>query len=774
MALKTWDPRSVSQYIPLNISREEWEKGPRQELLKKDLLERYEPHYRRYPFLKKRIRQHFDDFWTFYTAIYGEDWDQQRWIIRIFDSILQGLRDRRRDMHQLDLEREQRQLWFQDEELVGAVLYVDLYAGDLKKLRDKIPYLKEMGVNFLHLMPLLRPREGLNDGGYAVQNFRDVDQRLGSYDDLRKLSRVLHQEGINLVLDLVMNHTAKEHGWAMAAMSGHPRYQKFYHMFPDRTLPDRYEEHLIEVFPDFAPGNFSYYPQIDKWVWTTFYEFQWDLNYANPDVFHAMFEEMVHLINTGVDCLRLDAVPYLWKKMGTHCQNQEESHHLLRAYRALLKIVSPGVLFMAEAIVAPREIVRYLGQGGHEGKECDLAYNATLMSHLWHALACENTHLLRTTLAGLPRAPRNTAWVNYIRCHDDIGWGISDEFAAAVDQNGHHTRMFCTRFYTGKLEHSYAEGYAFQRDYHTGEARVSGTMAALAGLQKAMIETDDLGIEEAIRRILLLNNIIFSWKGIPLIYMGDEVGQTNDYSYLSNPLKMRDNRWVHRPAMDWDRVELRNRPGTIEHRLFTEFGKLVRARKNTPALHGASTDRLIILDLDPILCFERVLLEGATDKSSRNPQTTNQHSALFLTNFSKDPVLIPVDMLPEAWRRRYFHDHYSGRTYDFSFGKILMEPYGFYWLSRTGKKPPPQEGSTVVSVYVETNMGEQVYITGNIPELGGWDPDKAVGPLDSSSYPNWEIYLKLPANTYFEFQWMKKRDDTIIERSPEVYWMKSG
>ncbi|TVQ74691.1 MAG: amylosucrase, partial [Balneolaceae bacterium] len=234
-------------------------------------------------------------------------------------------------MQQLDKEREQNQLWFQSEKLVGGVLYVDLFAGDLKKMRDKIPYLKEMGINFLHLMPLLRPRDGLNDGGYAVQNFRDVDRRLGTYDDLRKLSRVLHQEGINLVLDFVMNHTAKEHGWAQAAMSGHPRYQRFFHMFDDRALPDMYEQHLIEVFPDFAPGNFSFYPQIDKWVWTTFYEFQWDLNYANPDVFHAMFEEMIHLVNTGADCLRLDAVPYLWKKLGTHCQNQEEAHHLLRA-----------------------------------------------------------------------------------------------------------------------------------------------------------------------------------------------------------------------------------------------------------------------------------------------------------------------------------------------------------------------------------------------------------------------------------------------------------
>lgn len=759
MALKTWNPRSVSQYIPLNISRKEWKRGDRRELMKRDLIERYKPYYRRHPYMKKRIQKNFDDFWRFYTSIYGDGYDQQRWIIRIFNSLMQGVQDRKKDMLQLDQEREGNQLWFQSEEIVGGMLYVDLFAGDLKKLREKIPYLKELGVNFLHLMPLLRPRDGLNDGGYAVQNYRDVDRRLGTYDDLRKLSRVLHHEGINLVLDFVMNHTAKEHGWAQAAMSGHPRYQRFYHMFDDRTIPDMYENHLIEVFPDFAPGNFSYYPQIDKWVWTTFYEFQWDLNYANPDVFHAMFDEMVHLVNTGTDCLRLDAVPYLWKKLGTHCQNQEEAHHLLRAYRALLKILSPGVLFKAEAIVGPEEIVRYLGVDGFEGKECDLAYNATLMSHLWHALASENTHLIRTSLSKLPRAPRNTSWVNYIRCHDDIGWGISDEFAADVHQNGHHTRMFCTDFYTGKLANSYAEGYAFQRDYYSGEARVSGTTASLSGLQKAMVETEDLGIDDAIRRIMLLNNVIFSWKGIPLIYMGDEIGQTNDYVYLSNPLKLRDNRWVHRPRMLWEKVALRDMPGTIEHRLFTEFRKMVDARKRTPAIHGTSKDQLVILDLDSIFCFER---------------SSDKQEALFLSNFSRESVHVPVGMLPENWQRRYFRDLFSDRVLDFSFQEIVLEPYGFYWLTGTKENPSIEAENTIIDVMVETEFGENIYLVGNIPELGSWNPDKAVGPLDPGSYPSWEIQMKLPANTYFEYQWVKKRNGQIIEWSPDKYWMKSG
>lgn len=759
MALKTWNPRSVSQFIPVTISRKQWEQGDPRSLLKKDILERNRAHYKRYPYLEERIASNFDDFWRSYTAVYGSGYEQQRWIIRIFNSLVQALRDRKSDMRHLDIERERDPLWFQNEKMVGGVLYVDLFAGDLKKIREKIPYLKETGINFLHLMPLLRPRDGLNDGGYAVQNYRDVDKRLGTYDDLRKTARMLHNEGINLVLDFVMNHTAKEHGWAQAAMSGHRRYQQFYHMFDDRTLPDRYEKHLIEVFPDFAPGNFSYYPQMRKWVWTTFYEFQWDLNYANPDVFHAVLDEMLHLVNTGADCLRLDAVPYIWKKMGTHCQNQPEAHYILQAYRALLRTVSPGVLFKAEAIVGPEQIVKYLGVDGYEGKECDLAYNATLMSHLWHALSCENTHLIRTALNQLPGAPDKTTWVNYIRCHDDIGWGISDEFAAAVLQNGHHTRRFCTDFYTGVLAGSYAEGYAFQRELHSGEARVSGTTAALSGLQKAMVETDDLGIDQAIKRIMLLNNVIFSWKGIPLIYMGDEIGQTNDYSYLSSPLKLRDNRWVHRPAMDWNRAALRDIPGSMEHRLYSEFRNVIEARKRTLALHGTSTDSVHLIDHDAIFCFERI---------------TAKASGLFLSNFSRQEVRIPIDALPEDWRHPVFHDMYSDRIFHFSYGELVLPPYGFFWLSKTTETPSVEAESTLIDVFAETEFGEEIYLVGNIPELGGWDPTKAIGPLDPVAYPTWEIQLKLPANTWFEYQWIKKRNNRILEWAPEKYRMKSG
>lgn len=692
--------------------------------MKSYILNRYTRHYKKHPYLKNRIEKWFEDFWTSYVTVYEDLPGRQKWITALFDSILQSLNDRPYRLHKLDQVRETDTEWFKTHKLVGGMMYVDLFAGNLKNLYRIIPYLSELGINYLHLMPMLKPREGLNDGGYAVQDFRSVDPRLGTYDELRKLSRMLQEAGINLVFDFVINHTAKEHRWAQAAMAGDMRYQQYYIMFDDRTLPNEYEKHLVEVFPDFSPGNFSYYPQIDKWVWTTFYDFQWDLNYTNPDLFHAMFEEMTHLANTGVDFMRLDAVPYIWKKMGTHCQNQEEAHFIIRAYRALMRIAAPSVLFKAEAIVGPDEIVRYLGTGGYEGKECEIAYNATLMNHLWHALACNNTHLLRTTLFNLPRAPENTEWVNYLRSHDDIGWGISEENAADVGQNGHDTRMFCTNFYTGKIDGSFSQGYPFQRDYWSGEARVSGTLAALAGLQKAMVEAEELEIDDSIKRILLLQNVVFTWKGIPLLYMGDELGQMNDLSYLGDYSKRGDNRWIHRPKMNWEKAALRKVPGTMEYKLFRGIQKLVDARKDIPTLNGNSDDRILLIDRDPAFVFER---------------RYGGERILFISNFSPESLHIHKNMLPQTWRLPFYLELFKNRVMNYSFDEIVLEPYGFIWLTPTKDKTAERAEVTIIDVFAETVFGEEIYLLGNLPELGGWDPERTVGPLNADSYPNWEI-----------------------------------
>lgn len=709
--------------------------------------------------LAARLERYLPDFWDAYVHVYGAGYDRIDDVLRLFAALMAGHAERSEDLRALDTARTSEDDWYQRPDLVGISLYVDLFAGTLDGVREKIPYLKELGVTYVHLMPLLKSREGLDDGGYAVADYRAVEPRLGTMDDLRALARTLHEAGMVLALDFVMNHTAQEHPWAQAALAGDAERQAFYLMFDDRRLPDAFERTLPEVFPDFAPGNFTFFPEVEKWVWTSFYAFQWDLDYRNPAVFQAMYEEMFFLANAGADVLRLDAVPFLWKEMDTNCRNLPEAHWLLRAYRALIRIAAPGVLFKAEAIVAPDDIIRYLGVGGYEDKECEMAYNATLMCHLWHALACENTRLLRTALTTLPATPEGALWLNYIRCHDDIGWGLSDENCAAIGQGGFDTRMYCSDFYAGDVPHSISEGYRFQVDPQTGEARTSGTAAALAGLQKARVEGTPAQIDAAVNRLLLLNSVIFTMRGAPLLFSGDEVGQLNDFSYLDDPVKTRDNRWVHRPRMDWARAEEHHKPETITARLFDGISGFARARKHIPALHARATEHILYTENDALFVLER---------------TRGAGRLLVVSNFSDSPQRLPLADLPLAWQHSAFTDVLGDEHVFFPSGHILLPPYGFLWLKPAPDAAPGAPVKTTVTVDVETVWGEEVYLFGTLPELGGGDPRHAIGPLDAGNYPRWNLELAIPEGTCFEFRWIKKRHPHIVAWSERTYWMKAG
>ncbi len=706
------------------------------------------------PEFLKRLEKHFDDFWGPYTRIYGHSPEVEKSALRLFRIVAKGLEKRSPDLQKRDIRRQDDPLWYHDPGIVGMMMYVNLFAGTVKGLDKRIGYLRELGVSFLHLMPLLKTRRGQNDGGYAVQDFRTVDPGLGSMAQLRKLARDLHKEDINLVIDFVMNHTAKEHKWARRAAEGSIRHQGYYLMFDDRELPDAFEHTLPQVFPDFAPGNFTFVPQIEKWVWTTFYDFQWDLNYANPALFEAMFREMVFLANTGADVLRLDAVPFIWKRMGTNCQNQPEAVVITAAYRALMRIVAPSVSFMAEAIVAPDDIIKYLGVGGFEGKACDIAYNATLMNHLWHALACGNTRLLRTTLTDLPEVPREASWINYIRCHDDIGWGISDANAEAVGQVGRDTRQFCSDFYAGELPGSYSEGYHFQTDGNTGESRISGTAAALAGLQKAIIECDDEGEVIALKRLLVLNSIVFFMRGIPLLYSGDEIGQLNDYTYLDDPFKRTDNRWVHRPPMNWKRAERRHEPGTTEQQLFSGIHRLAEARKALKAMDGQSDQRIVASSADGLFVVER---------------SFDGEAVLMTANLSASVQRMRLSELPPSWINGRYRDILAGEPVHFTSSDLVLQPYEYMWLAHPENGHDNDLVEAAIAVRVETAFGELVYLTGNIPRLGEWNRDRAFGPLDPTDYPVWKTAIRLPHGTVFEFRWIKVREGHVVEVGSEIH-----
>ena len=703
--------------------------------------------------LRTAVAQYWPDFLNSYSAVYPQAGDDDfRELLHILS---EAWKQRPTALLQSDRQRSVEADWFQKPGQIGMMLYVHLFSKDLKGLIAHIPYFKELGITYLHLMPLLRPRQGPNDGGYAVADYRETDPRLGTMADLRELADLLRREGILLVVDLVMNHTAREHAWAQAALSGDPIFQNYYIMFDERSQPDAYERALPEVFPDFAPGNFTFQPEIGKWVWTTFYDFQWDLNYRNPEVFAAMLGEMLFLANCGVDVLRLDAVPFLWKRMGTNCQNLPEAVHILAAYRALVRMVAPGVLFKSEAIVAPDDIIKYLGAGGMEGKVCEIGYNATLMNHMWHALASENTHLLRSTLSQLPAIPKEAIWLNYIRCHDDIGWGISDANAAAVNQNGRATRNFCTDFYTGAIPGSYAEGYVFQRDRHTGEARVSGTAAALSGLQKAQIEAEPGRIRQALERLQLLNSIIFFMRGIPLIYSGDEIGQLNDFSYLTDAERAGDNRWVHRPPMNWEKAALRHRADTVEHTLFRLHVHLADVRSKQKALHGRSDDRILIPDNDHIFLCERAY-QG--------------ERLLLAANFSRHTQVVSMETLPEHWHNIVLEDVLSGRFLRFSSYELVLPPRQSFWLKPAGGELPATVLQKIeLRAQVATEYGETVFFSGSNEALGAWSLAHAVAAA-ADNYPWWTAEVEVPVGEAFAWKWIIMRHGEAVQFGPERFY----
>jgi len=487
-------------------------------------------------------------------------------------------------LHVRDLERMLRPDWLQDPAMIGYAAYTERFADDLGGVATHLAYLDELGVRYLHLMPLLRPREGDNDGGYAVADYRSVRPDLGTMADLENLAEQLHDKDMSLVLDLVLNHVAREHEWARRARAGEAHYRDYFHVFPDRELPDAYERTLPEVFPEFAPGSFTWDDEVQGWVWTTFNEFQWDVNWANPAVLREYAAIILELANRGVDVLRLDAIAFMWKRLGTDCQGEPEVHAITQVLRAVTRIACPSVAFLAEAIVAPTKLLDYLGAGPYTGKVSDLAYHNSLMVQVWSMLAARDVRLGVQALRALPPKPPTATWLTYLRCHDDIGWAIMDEDAAAVGVTGHGHRSFLARWYAGDFPGSPARGLVFQHNPETDDRRTSGSAASLIGLESAQSTAE---VDRAASALRLAFAVVLGWGGIPVLWSGDELGEPNDPHWALEPGHEDDNRWAHRPRLDWARAEQRDDRGTVAGRVFGDLVELVGARSRLVHLHGS-------------------------------------------------------------------------------------------------------------------------------------------------------------------------------------------
>ncbi len=538
---------------------------------------------RRWEDFSRRLELHFELLFGLLLELYGNTFDFLYFVEDLIFSMWDSYRHRSRSLVLMDSKREHNPDWFSHQRVVGAIVYVDLYAETLKGVRDKIDYLEELGITYLHLMPLFDVPDGDNDGGYAVSSYRDVQQRLGTMDDLRELAVLLRRKGITLVLDFILNHTSDQHIWARKAIEGDPYYKDFYYLFPDRREPDEYNLHLRDIFPEARTGSFTYRDDIGKWVWTTFNTYQWDLNYRNHEVFKAMSREMLFLSNVGVGVLRFDAIAFVWKEKGTVCESLPKAHTLIKAFKAMAAIAAPSLLFKSEAIVHPDEVIQYIGQD-----ECALSYNPLIMATAWEALATRDPRLFRESISHRYYIPPGCSWVNYVRSHDDIGWTFDDSDAAAIGINGYFHRKFLNEFYTGRYPGSFARGLPFQENPKTGDCRISGTCASLAGLEKGIVVGNEQEIGFAVSKMLLLYGLMFTLGGIPLIYIGDELGMLNDYSYAADSSKARDSRWVHRVAMDWHKADLRHEDGSIEQRIFRGMRRMIEVRKYESAFSMGS------------------------------------------------------------------------------------------------------------------------------------------------------------------------------------------
>jgi amylosucrase len=581
------------------------------------------------------------------AVLYGHRADFEAFVLDLLQATLSAWRARPEDLRALDAQRERAPHWFESQRMLGGVCYIDQFAGDLRGLQASIPYFQDLGLTYLHLMPPYDCPQPHNDGGYAVSSYRRVSPALGSIEDLQRVATALRQAGISPVLDFVFNHTSDEHDWALAAKAGDTRYRDYYFLFDDRAEPDAYERTLREIFPDEHPGAFSKLPD-GRWVWTTFHRYQWDLNYGNPQVFQAMAEELLFIANLGVEFIRMDAVAFVWKRLGTSCENLPEAHHLIRAYNAVARIAAPALLFKSEAIVHPDDVVRYIAP-----TECQVSYNPLQMALLWNTLATREVNLLQMALEERHALPEGTAWVNYVRSHDDIGWTFADEDAARLGIDGFGHRQFLNRFYVNRFPGSFARGVPFQDNPATGDCRISGTCASLCGLAQ--------GDPHAVARILLLHGIVLSAGGIPLLYLGDEVGTLNDASYLADPGKAGDSRWVHRPVRQAGRYARRDDPATHEGQVFAGLRHLLACRRATPAFAGG---RLVGFrsQVPSVLGFTRPGPAG---------------DILVLANFSEHAQTLAsatLSALPDSAQ-----DLVSGQRFGLR-SDLTLHPYQMLWL----------------------------------------------------------------------------------------------
>jgi len=607
------------------------------------------------PVFERRFKDHINELKWLYLELYR---NQDAGFERLCSEIEQFYKERKEYLKKLDLDREAEQDWYQKNELIGTVFYTENFGKDLKGVKGHLDYLKEANMNYIHLMPLLDTTEGKSDGGYAVKNYREVFPSLGTMQDLEELTKACHDHGMCVCLDYVMNHTSEDHEWAVKARNGEKQYQDMYYFYDDYSIPSQFEQTVPQVFPKTAPGNFTYLPELNKFVMTTFYPYQWDLNYWNPTVFNEMAFNLLFLANKGIDVIRIDAVPYIWKELGTNCRNLPKVHNIVRMMRLILEIVAPGTLLLGEVVMEPKELAPYFGTS--DRPECHMLYNATTMCTLWHTVATKDVRLLRYQSDQVARLPKSYSFINYIRCHDDIGWGLDFNFLKTFEMKEVPHKDFLNKFYLGDTYESVSCGELYNADPVTGDARFCATTASMCGIERGGFENNKEKVARGIQLDLMLHSFIMFQSGIPVIYSGDEIGAVNDWTYKENPLKADDSRYLHRGAFPWDKAPLIEKRGSVEKRLHDGLKKIEAVRAGDSIFYSDADVYTIETHNNSVMGMIRI---------------KGNHRMIGLFNFSNNEEWAEIHELRDSYT-----DSFTGKKIKKDI-HIQLKPYEFIWAS---------------------------------------------------------------------------------------------
>ncbi|MBQ0058479.1 MAG: alpha-amylase family protein [Lachnospiraceae bacterium] len=601
-----------------------------------------------------RINRVHDELKWLYMELYGNE----SMFAELCDNIRRMYEERGDSLKAIDRDREADPNWYKSNDMLGMMLYIDNFGGNMQGVKDRLDYIEKCNVNYIHLMPFLDTVEGRSDGGYAVVNFRKVREDLGTMEDLEELTSACHDKKINVCMDFVMNHTSEDHEWAKRARAGEGEYMSRYFFFDNPSIPQQFEQTVPQVFPTTAPGNFTWLPDCNHYVMTTFYPYQWDLNYLNPRVFNEMMNNFLYLANKGIDIIRIDAVPYIWKELGTQCRNLRRVHTIVRMMRMIGEIVCPGTLLLGEVVMEPEKVVPYFGTV--EKPECHMLYNVTTMATTWHTVATRDVSLLKKQLDIVSHLPKEYVFLNYLRCHDDIGWGLDYATLSQCGQEEVPHKAYLNDYFQGYAGASNSRGELYNSDPTTGDARFCGTTASMCGIEKAAYEGDQEALDKAIQMDIMLHAYMFMQSGIPVLYSGDEIGQLNDYTYKEDPHKVEDSRYIHRGAMQWDLAANADDATTTQGKMFGRLSVLENLRKSEKAFITNADMWTMETGDQSVLCIGRYY-DG--DK------------VYGIFNFSEHPKQAWFSE-EGLWEDMITHERMS------MMGSMNIPGYGFHWLKK--------------------------------------------------------------------------------------------